>query len=228
MHNRQNLTEAARHCSRPARQHGRPTVEAGLTVDIQLMLRRGWMRDGSRDLGGSLDWSRRGERFASIGYSYDTSDPDHAWLSLNYTLAPYRGEPEHVEQRVTLTATQPNFGGRRWWMICPFSGCRVAKLHLPPGGDRFASRKAWRLGYQSQRMSRRARNLEHLFRLQRKLGCKEGFGNFVSRPKGMWRRTYDRYFEEFLLLQHRCQLELDEMCRGWLRGGIHNRTTRKI
>ena len=39
----------------------------------------------------------------------------------------------------------------RGWL--PATRRRVAKLWLPKGGDRFASRQAWRLGYAVQRMS---------------------------------------------------------------------------
>jgi hypothetical protein len=185
------------------RSGGRPTVESGLTIDIARMLRKGWIQEGCWSAG-SLTWSRHGERFAAVGYSYDMADPDAAWLKLNYTRTPYGREPERVEQRIALTSTRPNFGGRRWWMICPYSGRRVGKLHLPPGGDRFASRVAWRLGYHSQRVAHRDRPFEKLFRLQRKLGSYEGWEAGLRRPKGMWRRTYERHFERYL--------ELDELC----------------
>ena len=54
------------------------------------------------------------------------------------------GERKDVRQTVRLTFTRPNYGGKRWWMLCPVSGRRVGKLYLPPGGDVFASRQAWR------------------------------------------------------------------------------------
>jgi hypothetical protein len=45
-----------------------------------------------------------------------------------------------VDQWVALTATRPGFGGERWWFVD--DGRRVARLHLPPGGDQFRLRLA--------------------------------------------------------------------------------------
>ena len=84
-------------------------------------------------------------------------------------------DAEHVRQTVNLCYTVPNFGGKRWWMICPFRSIRVGKLYLPPGGDKFASRNAWRLGYQSQRDAPCDKAFERLFRLQKKLGGEQGW-----------------------------------------------------
>lgn len=115
---------------------------------------------------------------------------------------------ERVEQKIRLVFTEPNFGGRRWWMICPYKHIQVAKLYLPNGGDRFASRKAWRLAYQSQRVAHRDRAFEKLFRLQRKLGCEQGYDSFIRRPKGMWHRTFDRHLERFEELDAICGAEM--------------------
>ena len=45
--------------------------------------------------------------------------------------------------------TVPNFGGLRWWFVCPLSKRRATKLHLPPGKDCFAHRDAHDLTYRS-------------------------------------------------------------------------------
>lgn len=182
-------------------------MESGLTVNVALMVKRGWLRDGQRG-SGSLQWSRGGEHFASIGYAFDMTDADNASLTLNYTRTPYGGKPEKVEQRIHLVSTRPNYGGRRWWMLCPYSARRVGKLHIPPGGDRFACREKWRLGYQSQRAAHRDRAFEKLFRLQRKLGSAEGWEAGLRRPKGMWHRTYDRHYQQYLELDNECGAEM--------------------
>lgn len=191
---------SGRHC-------GRPTVEDGLTVDLGLMLRRGWAKEGASGAG-TLSWSSNGERFATIGHRYDLTNPEAAHLTLTYTLNPKGPSPEKVEQRIRLVWTRPTYGGRRWWMICPYSGRRVAKLHLPPGGDRFASRLAWRLPYRSQRSAHRDRPFDRLFRLQRKLGSPEGWEAGLMRPKGMWRRTYERHLESYWQLDAQCSVEM--------------------
>ena len=43
--------------------------------------------------------------------------------------------------------TRPNYGGRRWWFLCPLVRRRAAKLYLPPGGRLFGSREAYGLTY---------------------------------------------------------------------------------
>jgi hypothetical protein len=187
------------------RHSGYPTVEDALTIDLALMLRRGWIRDGGCG-SGSQHWSRDGERFASIGHRFDMTDPASASLTLSFTWTPSGGEPQRVEQRIPLVSTVPHFGGRRWWMLCPVTGRRVAKLHLPPGGGKFACRLGWRrpLPYRSERVARRDRPFEKLFRLQRKLGSPEGWEAGLRRPKGMWRRTYERHWERYWELDAQC------------------------
>lgn len=89
-------------------------------------------------------------------------------------------------------------------MQCPYGGGRCAKLFLPCNGDRFASRKAWRVGYQSQRQSWHDAPFERLSRLQRKLGSREGYDHYPRRPKGMWHRTYERHLDEFWSIHDQC------------------------
>ena len=185
---------------------GRPTADASCKIDFAWMLRERLAVPGSMR-SGNLNWTRGGDPSGSISYTADMIDCDNATLILNYS----RGEGdkrEQVQQRVRLTYTEPRYGGRRWWMTCPFRWHRAAKLYLPPGGDRFASRNAWRLGYQSQRLAHRDRAFEAMFRLQKKLGGTAGFDCRLRRPKGMWRRTFDRHWQRYLALDAICNVEM--------------------
>ena len=174
------------------RSGGRPTVERCLTVDLPMMMRRGGLTDVGHG-SGTLTWSRNGHQTGSVGYSYSMWEDDFGWIELSFTWTPYGGQPQPIKQRISLTCTEPNYGGRRWWMVCPKSNRRVLKLHLPPGGDKFLSREAWRLGYRCQRVTSSDRTLERLFRLQQKLGGEPGWDRGLERPKGMWWRTYERH-----------------------------------
>ena len=189
------------------RHGGRPTVEDGLTIDLGLMLRSGWAKAGMAGTG-TLSWSSRGKPIATISHRYDLTDSGTPHLTLSYTRTRRDGSKEQVEQRIALTWTRPTYGGRRYWMTCPSSGRRVAKLHLPPGGDRFASRRAWRLPYQSQRSAHRDRPFDRLFRLQRKLGSEVGWEQPIHRPKGMWRRTFERHLASYWDLDEQCAAEM--------------------
>jgi len=188
------------------RYGGRPTADISKKIDLAWMIRTDKATPGQW-ISGALSWNCGGEPAGSISYVANMEDPYGSYLRLNY----WRGsgdEREHVEQRIRLVFTEPNYGGRRWWMICPYKHVRVGKLYMPNGGDRFASRKAWRLAYNSQRVAHRDRPFEKLFRLQRKLGCEQGWDSWIRRPKGMWNRTFDRHLEHFEELDALCGAEM--------------------
>lgn len=175
-------------------------------IDLAWMIRKRLAVPGCT-IAGTLRWNIGGDPAGSIGYTADMRDLDAAELRLSYT----RGEGderEHVNQTVRLVYTEPNYGGRRWWMICPYRHNRCGKLYLPNWGDRFAGRRAWRLGYQSQRVAHRDRPFEKLFRLQKKLGCDQGWEAGLYRPKGMHRRTFERHLERYWELDERCGAEM--------------------
>jgi hypothetical protein len=61
-----------------------------------------------------------------------------------------------VEQNVQLVSTEPNYGGLRWWLLCPKCDRRVSHLHLPPRGCfRFLCRHCHDLSYESAQSSRK-------------------------------------------------------------------------
>lgn len=188
------------------RHGGRPTADASRRIDLAWMMRNGLAVPGA-DGTGVLRWTCGGEPSGSISFRALLSEAGHERLVLDYTREA-DGQQEKVLQTIHLTSTRPKFGGKRWWMICPYQGHRIGKLYMPPGGDRFASRKAWGLGYRSQRLAARDRPFEALFRLQKRLGCEEGWGNWISRPKGMHYRTFERHLEEFDYLDALCAAEM--------------------
>jgi hypothetical protein len=188
------------------RYGGRPTADASLRIDLAWMIRTGRAKPGGW-LSGHLTWTCGGQDAGSIGYQAIMHQPGEERLELRYTRG--SGEDkEQVSQTVRLCHTVPHYGGKRWWMICPYRHIRVGKLYLPPGGDRFASRQAWRLGYQCQRDAARDRPFERLFRLQKKLGSDRGWEAGLRRPKGMWNRTYDRHMERYWELDAECGMEM--------------------
>lgn len=188
------------------RHGGRPTADMSKKIDLAWMIRTGRATPGQW-VSGSLSWSCGGESAGWISYSANMQDPSNSELTLTFSRGT-GAEREDVKQRIRLVFTEPNFGGRRWWMICPYKHIRVGKLYLPNGGDRFASRKAWRLAYNSQRVAHRDRPFEKLFRLQRKLGCFEGWDSWIFRPKGMHHRTFDRHLEKFERLDAECSVQM--------------------
>ena len=191
------------------RYGGRPTADASLRIDLAWMLRTGRAKEGA-NLRGTLNWTCGGEPSGSISYDAIMHEPGEERLELSYARGSgdYR---EQVRQIIRLCHTRPNYGGKRWWMICPYRHVRVGKLYLPPGGDRFASRQAWRLGYQCQRDAARDRPFERLFRLQKKLGCYQGWEAGLHRPKGMWNRTFEQHLDRYMDLDAECAMEMMAM-----------------
>ena len=76
-------------------------------------------------------------------------------------------------------------GGRRWWFRCPATGWRVARLHLPSGGQIFAGRRAYGLAYRSQRERAYDRALTRTQDIRVKLGGSPSLAEpFPDKPKG--------------------------------------------
>ncbi|WP_144039908.1 hypothetical protein [Novosphingobium sp. TH158] len=178
-----------------------------MTIDLALMLRNGWIKDGQRG-SGTLHWTANGESRSSVSHSYNLIFADDAEIRLSWRARGGDGEWIDRKQTIRLTYTQPRFGGRRWWMVCPVRGNRIGKLYLPNGGDIFAGREAWGITYRSQRQAERDRVFERLYKVQAKLKCREGWEEPIKRPKGMWRRTYERLEAEYWELDARCSMEM--------------------
>jgi hypothetical protein len=196
-------------------RYGRPLADESRRIDLAWMIRKRYAVPGEMR-GGQLSWSRGDEPAGRIGYTCDMIDPDNATLVLQYTITE-SSETRDYTQRIRLSYTQPHYGGKRWWMHCPVNGARVGKLYMPPGAKSFASRKVWRLGYQSQRNCPRDAAFERLFRVQKKLGCPQGWEMPIRRPKGMHRSTYQRLEDEYWYLDAVCAAEMMRAI-GILRG----------
>lgn len=184
------------------RRDGKPLVEDCLTLDLARLMRLGPICDGMAGHG-VLDWSIDGQSIGTVHFRLDLRDAAAARLVLAFGIADGAGKPRSLSQAIRLAFTVPNFGGRRWWLICPVTGQRVRCLHLPVGGDRFASRQALGLGYRVERLGHFDRPFEKLFRLQRRLGG-AGWGVEPKRRKGMWQRSFDQHLARHADLDAAC------------------------
>ncbi len=107
---------------------------------------------------------------------------------------PARREPRRpLVYQVRLTSTPMRFGGVRWWFVCPLSGRRVAKLHLPLGGTAFAARQACGLKQDVTQMSPTDRRWRKMAKIARRLGDDDP-DPCLPPLKPMWLReaTYER------------------------------------
>jgi hypothetical protein len=105
----------------------------------------------------SIMWTLRGEaeRWAVVEFRMDIGPHEGTtWLRYDVEHFSRRTGPQHYP--VSMVTTPCQFGGSRWWWLCPAAGRRVGKLYLPNGGARFLSRGlgAYHLAYTSQRRGR--------------------------------------------------------------------------
>lgn len=184
------------------RRNGKSLVENCLTLDLARLMRLGPICEGIVGQG-VLDWSIDGQRIGTAHFRLDLRDAAAARLVMAFGVADGARKPRCVSQAIRLDFTVPNFGGRRWWLICPMTGERVRCLHLPAGGDRFASRQALGLGYRVERLGHFDRTFEKLFRLQRRLGG-AGWAIEPKRRKGMWQRSFDQHLARHADLDAAC------------------------
>ena len=159
------------------------TVESGLTLDLGNLLRQRLLVSGAVAFG-SIVWTTTatGRRCATIGYEAHMSDLDGAYVRLHYRV---NGAAQ--DYRVWLRRTPCRLGGFRWWWQCPHTGADAAKLYLPPGAKVFASRRAYRMAYRSERGGPIDRSHRRQRRIFEKLGGE--YRHFEQcppkRPKGM-------------------------------------------
>ena len=171
---------------------GRGTVEACRSIDVNRLNREGCLRAGSM---GGWQWTCDGEKVASINLRAETDR-----LHLTYRVRSGGGEWEDVAEPVRIVRIPCRFGGTRPYFICPgvvngiACGRRVAKLHGP--GRYFLCRHCYRLSHASQGEGTWDRTLRRANKVKQRLGGDPGMAApFPPKPKGMWRRTYDRLRE---------------------------------
>lgn len=183
------------------RRCGKLLVEDCLTLDLAWLMRLGPIRGGQVG-SGEINWHIDRATVRSARFLLDLRNLDSAHLTI-YT--------EAIKQTVALVALPQHFGRYRFWFRCPETGERARKLHLPPNGARFASRKALGLAYRVERLNRFDRSFEKLFRTQRRLGNAQGLGTGLERPKGMWQRTFAKHAKRFAALDLNCAEKISAM-----------------
>ena len=169
---------------------GRDTCELYKSIDV-----RRWHREG-RLLAGrkfSWSWTSGGEPSGTINVR-----PEVDALVLIYRARSFLAGWKSIEQRVPITWTNCHFGGCRPWFVCPARtdgkncGRRVAVLYLT--GEAFACRCCCGLAYASQQKDPLVRNVSRSQKIRMRLGGSPNlFAPIPERPRGMWRRTYERH-----------------------------------
>jgi hypothetical protein len=168
---------------------GRDKVEACRSIDINRLHKAGCLGAG---WSGGWQWTRDGERVAWINLRAEADR-----LQLSYRVRIGGGEWKDVEETVRIVRVSCRFGGARPYFICPgvangiSCGRCVAKLY--GSGRYFLCRHCYRLANASQNESAWDRSVRRANKIRQRLGGPSGMAaSFPDRPKGMWRRTYER------------------------------------
>jgi hypothetical protein len=179
---------------------GRRKVEACRSIDVDRLHRDGCLKPGSRC---DSYWTRDGERVGSIHLRAEAD-----WLHLTHRVRIGGGEWEDVTETVDIIRVPCRLGGARPYFVCPGvvngTACRrrVAKLYGP--GRYFLCRHCYRLAYASQSQDELGRLRRRANKAWQRLGGDPGTDSeFPPRPKGMWRRTYERLCGEAVEAEER-------------------------
>lgn len=169
----------------------RPHIESALCLNLPRLLKQRQLVPG-RKTSGSLHWtnSHTGEAVASVGFCADLAEAGGT-LTLSYRA---NGQDEQCVIRLSTVAN--HYGGRNWFMHCPYSGRRARKLYKWAGLAGFRHREAVRPRptYASQRVGGHDRILSQRWALRRRMGddLSDLFGEPVK-PKWMRWRTFERF-----------------------------------
>jgi len=130
-----------------ARRHKKQVVETCRSVSVFTLKRHNVFSRGQS--GGTITWSYwLADPAFSVSFFYRPST--HPMLSLSYDLIDHWDLPLHIDQDVRLVTAPCQFGGVRYWFLCPrYCGMRVGKLYLPAGAERFGCRRCHNLTYRS-------------------------------------------------------------------------------
>jgi hypothetical protein len=168
----------------------RVCLQDGIKLDLNRLLRRGFLFLNGRTSGAGIQWTNSYWGDVAIGtMSADMTGERLGWFSIRVDGA----EDQHIH----LRAKPRHFGGRQWYFACPTTQASVSVLWRPNGATRFAGREAWgsrRVAYRSQFLDQVSRAHHQQAKIKNRLCELGGFDpderEFPPKPKWMRLRTY--------------------------------------
>lgn len=161
---------------------GRQEADFLSKVSVYFLNKHGYFNQGWKS--GTITWSRNGEMTGriSIQSSLDESEQNIRFIYTQTDRS--TGEKKDFDYKIPLATTPCNFGGKRYWFVCPwyangiFCGRRVGALFM--GGKYLACRHCYNLTYNS-------RNL---------FGASKIAGQVISEPEleGLWKEAKTQYY----------------------------------
>jgi hypothetical protein len=130
------------------------------SIDI-LDLQRNKVFSSGPDIAWTACWYRGEDVTASISYRLETRGYVIEGVRFFYiTIDTNCGEKKDFNYVIPVVSTLCNFGGVRWWFVCPLfvndcvcnRRCRI--VYMPPGAEYFGCRKCYELTYESRQRHR--------------------------------------------------------------------------
>ena len=155
------------------------TVEECFCLNINLLAKDGFLKIGQRD-SGIIVWMNQitGMELGSCEVQADITNIDDSWISFTYKTITRK----QISQGIYLIATTPNYGGLRWWFLCPYCEKKAVKLYLAKE-PYFKCRTCCDLTYYSCRNSRSSFDFGKL--LTRSISLKHGIP--LNMTRRLWR-----------------------------------------
>lgn len=174
------------------RDRHRVCLQDGLKLDLNRLLRRGFVQRGRYSGPTDIRWTHSywGE-IASGTISADLSGRQ-GWMQIRIGT---------LNQHVTLSAERRHFGGVQWYFVCPVQNRLASVLWKPSGATKFCSRQTWRrqVAYQSQFSDATGRAHLGKARIKSRLIGELDPEEWDLPPKPKWMRwsTYERLERRF-------------------------------
>jgi hypothetical protein len=106
---------------------------------------------------------------------------------------------EKFDYKIGLQTSSPNYGGKRWWFICPLQGCSRRVANLYSSGTYYGCRHCLNLAYPSQNEAPHYRAMHKAQKIHQQLGG-DGCVQWLPKPKGMHQKTFNREYEKMMRL----------------------------
>jgi hypothetical protein len=172
-----------------------------------------------------LRWTRRGDCEPSAEVEIRlVLQAEHGTAWLRYDVDHRSCRTGQQQYAVSMVTTPCRFGGVRWWWICPATGRRVGRLHLPDGGTHFLSRGrgAYRLAYASQRRGQMDQMHARCRRLYARLGVDHAgplSAHRARKPKWMRWKIYGQIAKQIEVGEERLNVMFMAQARRLLSRG---------
>lgn len=187
------------------RTGGRYTLEGCGSFPLSMKTLRPYIREHGNHFTATYTFAVGSPEELAVTLMINMRDPHNPSLTLMHQRRTDAGGLESY--CVWFERHTPNYGGVRWYFVCPRTMRRVTKLWLPRGGHQFWSRQAYRLDYVTQREDAMGRAQRRMMKLHRAMG---GDGSYDDEPppKAKWRRwaKYERQAEAYDALAERVDL----------------------